>query len=340
MVDQKRTVQQRILERASRRRAKILLPEASLDGRTLHAAVAAHTQDYVDVVLVGEEAKIAAMASRENVDVRHLPIIDPSSDKGLLDSLASEYSTRRAKEKLTAEEALAMVSDPLYFAALLVSRGDADGMVAGAVATTADVLRASIKCIGLQENIRTVSSYFIMVIPGCSQGDDGVMLFADCAVAISPTVEQLADIAISTAASAKSLLGMEPRVAMLSFSTHGSAAHPKVKKVRDATLLVNQLRPDILCDGELQGDAALIESIASKKAPGSKVAGKANVLIFPDLDSGNIAYKLVQRLANAEAIGPILQGLAKSVNDLSRGCSVKDIQDVIAITAAKAHMLR
>jgi phosphate acetyltransferase len=213
-------------------------------------------------------------------------------------------------------------------------------MVSGAVTTTGDVLRASIKCVGLQPGIKTVSSHFIMVIPDCPLGERGVVLFADCAVMVDPTPEQLADIAIATADMGGRLIGIEPRIAMLSFSTNGSAQHAMVSKVRDAAKLVNQLRPDLKCDGEMQADTALIEAIGKRKAPNSTIAGKANVLVFPDLDSGNISYKLVQRLAGADAIGPVLQGLAKSVNDLSRGCSVQDIVDVIAITAAKANFLR
>lgn len=338
MADKPMTVQERILALASKTKRRIVLPEAGLDNRTLHAAVAVKKQGAVEPLLVGDTAKVKALADAEKVDISSVTLIDPSADAALLDKIAAEYQTRRAKENLTPEQAKQVVSDPLYFAAMLVGRGDADGMVSGAMTTTGDVLRASIKCIGLQKGIKTVSSHFIMVVPNCPLGENGVLIFADSAVVIDPTAEQMADIAIATADTAGKLLGMEPRVAMLSFSTKGSAQHASVDKVRQATELVKQQRPDLKVDGELQADAALIEAIGQRKSPGSPIAGRANILIFPDLNSGNIGYKLVQRLAGAEAIGPVLQGLAKSVNDLSRGCSVKDIEDVIAITAAKANI--
>jgi phosphate acetyltransferase len=333
------TVQEKIIALASSRKCKVVLPEAGGDGRTLQAAAIVKKEGFAIPVLVGDPVKIAALAKAENTDLAGLDIVDPKGDSALLDKVAAEYAEKRKKENLTPEQAREIVCDPLFFASMLVSRGDADGMTAGAITTTGDVLRASIKCIGLQPGIKTVSSNFIMVVPDCPLGEQGMMLFADCAVLPDPNQQQLADIAIATAEMMQKLLGYEPRVAMLSFSTKGSAAHAIVDKVREATELVKQQRPDILCDGELQADAALIESIGKRKAPDSLMAGRANVLVFPDLDAGNICYKLVQRLAKADAIGPVLQGLAKSVNDLSRGCSVRDIVDVVAITAAKANFL-
>ncbi|MBX7245149.1 MAG: phosphate acetyltransferase [Candidatus Sumerlaeaceae bacterium] len=340
MANQSELVRQKILAVAAKNRCRIVLPEAGTDARTLHAARGIKDQGIAEPILIGERAKIEALASAEKADMTGLIISDPAADASTLSALANSYRAKRAKENLTPDQARATVSDPLYFASMLVADGQADGMTAGAVTTTGDVLRASIKCIGLQPGIKTVSSHFVMVVPDSPLGENGVIIFADCAVMIDPNAEQMADIAIATADTAGKLLGMEPRIAMLSFSTRGSAQHARVDKVRQATEIVRKQRPDLKVDGELQADAALIESIGQRKAPDSPIAGKANILIFPDLDSGNIGYKLVQRLGKAEAIGPVLQGLAKSVNDLSRGCSVQDIIDVTAITAAKANLLR
>ncbi len=309
----------------------IVLPEGA-DARVVLAAIEITKQQIAKITLLGDLAVIQKHASEANLSLGGVNLIDPSNDSKAEVYAQELYELRKAKG-VTIEQAQEMVKDPMYFATLMVRTGDADGMVGGALCTTADTMRPGLQIIKTAPGVSTVSSCFVMEIPNQAYGDHGLMLFADCAINIDPTAEQLSDIAIATAQTGRALFKMEPRVAMLSFSTKGSAKHENVDKVAKATELAKAKAPDLNLDGELQADAALVESVGCLKAPGSPVAGKANILIFPDIQSGNIGYKLVQRLAGAEAIGPLCQGFAKPINDLSRGCSVEDIVNLTAITA-------
>ena len=310
----------------------IVLPEGE-ESRNVQAAVKIVEQGIAKLTLLGDPAKVKEVAAGASLE--GLEIIDPKTSDKCEQYAATLYELRKAKG-MTPEQAAELVKDPMYYGVMMVKMGDADGLVSGAIHSTGDMLRPALQIIKSKPGIKTVSSCFLMECPNKAYGDDGVMVFADCAVNIDPDAEQLASIALGAADSARSLAGIEPRVAMLSFSTKGSAKHDLVTKVQEATRIAKELDPNLLLDGELQLDAAIVESVGQLKSPGSPVAGKANVLVFPGLEAGNIGYKLVQRLAGAEAYGPILQGIAKPCNDLSRGCSVDDIVATVAITAAQA----
>lgn len=314
---------------------RIVLPEG-YEERTIKAADIAVEEGLAQIIMLGDPAEIKSHASKLGLkNIGKIKVVDPKSHSKK-EQYADLMVELRKNKGMTKDEALKLIEDPLYLGVLMIKSGDADGEVSGADHATGDVLRPAFHYVKTAPGISVVSGAFIMILPDKSFGDNGVIIFADGAVHPDPTDKELAEIAVASARTAKVLAGMEPKVAILSFSTKGSAKHEMVDKVISATKIAQQMAPEFMIDGELQGDAALVESIGKKKAPGSKIAGKANVLIFPDLNCGNIAYKLVQRLAHAEAIGPILQGMAAPINDLSRGCSVSDIVSMIAITANQA----
>lgn len=324
-----------IKSRAKSNKQTIVLPEA-WDIRTLKAADTVLKEDIANLVLIGEPNKIAELG--KGLDLSKATIVDPDNCEFKQEFIDKLVELRKNKG-VTPEKAEQLLKDPLYFGVMMVKTNRANGMVAGAANATANVLRPSLQILKTAPGTKLVSAFFVMVVPNCEFGENGTFIFSDCGLCQNPTPDELATIAQVSAKSFELLVQKEPVVAMLSHSTKGSAKHDDVDKVAEATKIAKQESPNLKLDGELQADAAIVPSVGQSKAPGSEVAGKANVLVFPDLDAGNIGYKLVQRLAKAEAYGPITQGIAKPVNDLSRGCSAEDIVGVVAITAVQAQMV-
>jgi len=326
---------EKIKAKAKSHNKRIVLPEG-LEERTLKAADELLRDGIVRVILLGNPDEIRKEADKfDLIHIDKARLIDPLKHDSKEEYINLMVEIRKHKG-LTKEEASSLIEDPLYLGTLMIKNGDADGEVAGAMNATGDVLRPAFQYVKTLPGISVVSGAFIMILKDKQFGEDGLIVFADCAVHPNPTEQELAEIAVATAATTRAIAGFEPRIAMLSFSTMGSAKHEMVDKVINATRIAKEMEPGLKIDGEMQADAAIIEAIGKKKAPGSIIAGNANVLVFPSLDVGNIAYKLVQRLAHAEAIGPVLQGMAAPINDLSRGCSVSDIVNLVAITANQA----
>ena len=325
---------EKIKDKAKGLNKTIILPEAA-DIRTLKAASMTTKEGFASIILIGNNDDIIKLAEKNSVDIDGIKIIDPNTFSDT-EKIINEFYELRKNKGITIDDAKnIIINNNLYFGNMLVKLGYADGLVAGAVNSSADVLRASLQTLKTSKNSKIVSSFFLIDVPNCEYGEDGVFIFSDCGMIPDPTSEELVEIAKSSAMSFEQLVGKTPRVAMLSYSTMGSAKHPNIDKVTRAVSLAKEAYPELLLDGELQFDAAVVPKVAKSKAPNSEVAGSANVLIFPDLNSGNIAYKVAERLAKAKAYGPITQGIAKPVNDLSRGCNEYDIVGAIAITCVQ-----
>lgn len=316
----------------------IALPEAT-DIRVIEAAITIEKEGFAHVILIGNEEEISKIAKENGFDISMVKIINPLTSPKYEEYVTVFYELRKLKG-MDLHKAKELLKDPVYFGMMMLKQGDCDGVVSGAIHSTADTLRPALQIVKTAPDTKLVSAFFLMVVPDCEYGENGTFVFSDCGLNPEPDAEELSEIAISSAKSFEQLTGKTANVAMLSFSTYGSAKSDSTKKVVEATSLVKEKMPNLVVDGELQLDAAIIPEVANSKAPGSSVKGKANTLIFPNLDAGNIGYKLTQRLAKAEAYGPLCQGIAKPVNDLSRGCSVSDIVGVVAITAVQAQTFR
>jgi phosphate acetyltransferase len=323
-----------IKEKARQLQNRIILAEGT-ELRTLKAAEIILREKLARIILLGNPQKIEEITRKEGLNISGAEIIDPFTNNKRQQYAEMMVEIRKSKG-LTIDEALKSLNDPLVFGPIMIKAGDADGEIAGAINATGDVLRPALQYVKTLPGVTVVSGVFFMLFKNKAVGENGILVFADCAVMPDPDERQLAEIAVTTAKTARSIANIEPRVAMLSFSTKGSAKHALVDKVANATRIAREMAPDLLIDGEMQLDAALVEEVGQLKSPGSKVAGRANILVFPGLEAANIGYKLVQRLAGAEAVGPILQGMAAPINDLSRGCSVNDIVNMVAITANQA----
>ena len=324
-----------IKDRARRELKTIVLPEAT-DIRILEAAEMVKNEGYAKVILVGNEEEVRQIAKEKGIDIGNTKIVDPSKSEKIDEYANTLYELRKAKG-MTEEQAKQLILDPVYYGMMMVKLNEADGLVSGAAHSTSDTLRPALQILRTAPGTKLVSAFFVMVVPDCEYGANGTFVFADSGLNEEPNSEALSEIAISSSKSFEQLVGQQAKVAMLSYSTYGSAHSASTEKVIEATKLVKEKAPELLVDGELQLDAAIIPEVAASKAKGSTVAGAANVLVFPDLGAGNIGYKLVQRLAKAEAYGPLCQGIAMPVNDLSRGCSSKDVAGVVAITAVQAQ---
>ena len=323
------------IKNKAKQNIKTIILTESEDKRVLEAAQKVKSEGFAKIILIGKELEATKLAKENNIDISGIEIIDPEKSEKFEEYANAFYELRKAKG-ITIEDARRIVKDNMYFGTMMVKLGDADGLVSGACHSTANTLRPALQILKTAPGTKLVSAFFLMVVPNCEYGENGIFVFGDSGLVENPTPEELSEIAISSSKSFKQLTSKEPKVAMLSYSTYGSAHSELTEKVIEGTKLLKEKMPDLICDGELQLDAAIIPEIAASKAPGSPVKGEANTLIFPNLDAGNIGYKLVQRLAKAEAYGPLCQGIAKPVNELSRGCISDDIAGVVAITAVQA----
>ena len=326
-----------IKQRAKQDIKTIILPESN-DLRVIKATEQVLKEGYSDIILIGNKEEIKKLSQENNIDISKAKIVDPLKSEKFSEYAEKFYELRKAKG-MTLDKAKEIMKDNVYFGMMMVKQGDGDGLVSGACHSTADTLRPALQILKTAPGTKLVSAFFLMVVPNCEYGENGAFVFGDCGLNEYPDPEALSEIAISSSKSFKQLVGKEPKVAMLSYSSYGSAHSPLTDKVVEATKLLKEKMPELIADGELQLDAAIIPEIAASKAPGSPLKGEANTLIFPDLDAGNIGYKLVQRFAKAEAYGPLCQGIARPVNDLSRGCSAEDIAGVVAITAVQAQSM-